>query len=107
MYKVPIRWNNLSLICIEWMPGPDFEALGMCSSHWKVVEGVMQPRTWENDPFGGGGGVCDLVHTQKEELSQSKQIKLTIYTKGDINLASYGQDHADMGAKGRKTGFGA
>ena len=99
MYKVPINWNNLSLIRIGWMPGPDSEALGMCSSHWKVVEGVMQPRTWENDPFRG---VCDLVHTQKEELSQSKHIKMTIYTKGDINLASYGQDHADMGAKGRK-----
>jgi hypothetical protein len=58
MYKVPIRWYNLSLICIRWMPGPDFGVLGMCSSHWKVVKGVMQPRTWENGPFGR---VCDLV----------------------------------------------
>ena len=76
------------------MPGPDFEALGMCSSHWKVVEGVMQPRTWENDPFWG---VCDLVHTQKDELSQSKHMGMTIYTKGNINLASYWQNHADVG----------
>ena len=56
MYKVPIRWYNLSLICIGWISGPDF------ASHWKVVKGVTQPKTWENDPFGG---VCDLVHTQK------------------------------------------
>ena len=68
-----------------------------CPSHWKVVKGVIQPRTWENDPFGG---VCDLVHTQKDELSQSKHMGLTIYTKGNINLASCGQDHADVGAKG-------
>ena len=46
-----------------------------------------------------GGRVCDLVHTQKDELSQSKQMGLTIYTKRNINLASYGQDHADVGAK--------
>ena len=48
------------------------------------------------------GGVCDLVHTQKDELSQSKHMGFTIYTKckGNINLASYGQDHADVGAKG-------
>ena len=26
----------------------------------------------------------------------------TIYTKGNINLASYGQDHTDVGAKGVK-----
>ena len=97
IYKVPIRWYNLSLICIGWIPGPDFGALGMCSSHWKVVKGVIQPRTWENDPFGG---VCDLVHTQKDELSQSKHMGLTIYTKGNINLASYGQDHADVCTKG-------
>ena len=25
---------------------------------------------------------------------------LTIYIKGNINLTSYGQDHADVGAKG-------
>ena len=55
----------------------------------------MQPKTWENDPFGG---VCDLVHTQKDELSQSKHMGLTIYTKGKLNWASYGQDH--VGAKG-------
>ena len=78
----------------------------MCCSHWKVVKDVMQPSTWETDPFGGGGGVCDLVHTQKDELSQSKRMGLTIYTKGNINLASYGQDHADMGAKGRKPVLG-
>ena len=47
-------------------------------------------------------GVCDLVHTQKDELSQSKHMDLTIYNKEKINLASYGQDHADMGAKGGK-----
>ena len=99
MYKVPIRWYNLSLICIGWIPGPDFGALGMLSSHWKVVKGVMQPRTWENGPFGG---VCDLVHTRKYELSQSNHIGLTIYTNGNINLASCGQDHADVGAKGGK-----
>ncbi|OEU11808.1 hypothetical protein FRACYDRAFT_244932 [Fragilariopsis cylindrus CCMP1102] len=52
MYKVPIGWYNLSLICIGWISGPDFGALGMCSSHWKVVKGVMQPRTYENGPFG-------------------------------------------------------
>ena len=65
-----------------------------------TVKGVMQPRTWENGPFWG---VCDLVHTQKNELSQSKHMGLTIYTKGNINLASYGQDHTDVGAKGRKS----
>jgi hypothetical protein len=31
---------------------------------------------------------------------------LTIYTKGNINLASYGQDHADVCAKGGKPVFG-
>ena len=40
-------------ICIEWIVGPDFGAQDMCSSHWKVVKGVIQPRTWENGPFGG------------------------------------------------------
>ena len=50
------------------------------------------------------GRVCDLVHTQKDELSQSKD--LTIYNKEKINLASYGQDHADVGAKGGNL-FGA
>ena len=54
MYKVPIRWYILSLICIGWIPGPDFGALGLCSSHWKVVKGVMQPRTWENGQIRGG-----------------------------------------------------
>ena len=48
----------------------------------------------------GGGGVCDLVHTQKDEFSQSKHMGMTIYTKENINFASYGQDHADVGAKG-------
>ena len=86
-----------------WIPGLDFGALGMCSSHWKVVKGVIQPRTWENGPFGG---VCDLVHTQKDELSQSKHMGLTIYTKENINLASYGQDHADVGARGGKPVLG-
>ena len=57
----------------------------MCSSHWKVVKGVMQPRTQKFE------GVCDLVHTQKDEL---------FHTKGNINLASCGQDHADVGAIG-------
>ena len=65
---------------------------------------MIQPRTWENGPFLG---VCDLVYTQKDDLSQSKHIGLTIlYTKGNINLASYGQDHADVGAKGGKPVFG-
>ena len=72
----------------------------MCSSHLKVVKDVMQPRSWENGIFGE---VCDLVHTQIDELSQSKHMGLTIYTKGNINLASYGQDHTDVGAKGRKS----
>ena len=54
----------------------------------------------------GGGGVCDLVQTQRDELSQSKHMRLTIYTKGNINLASYGQDHADVGAKGEKPPLG-
>ena len=58
MYKVPIRWYNLSLICIGWIHGLDIGALGMCSSHLKVVKGVMQPRAWENGPFEGvWGGV--------------------------------------------------
>ena len=106
MYKVPIRWYNLSLICIGWIPGPDFGALGMCSSHLKVVKGVMQPRTWENGPLGGGGGECDLVHTQMDKICQSKHMGLIIYTKGNINLASYGQDHAKVGAKGGKPVLG-
>ena len=55
----------------------------------------------------GGGGVCDLLHTQKYELSQSKHMGLTIYTKENINLASYGQDHANVGAKGEKPVLGA
>ena len=67
------------------------------SSHLKVVKDVMQPRTWENGPFGE---VCDLLHTQKNKLSQSKHMGLTIYTKGNINLVSYGQDHANVSAKG-------
>ena len=54
--------------------------------------------------FGGGG--CDLVHRQKYELSQRKHMGLTIYTKGNINLTSYGQDHADVGAKGGKPVLG-
>ena len=36
----------------------------------------MKPRTWENGPFEG---VCDLVHTQKDELSQSKHMGHTIW----------------------------
>ena len=46
---------------------------------------MMQSRTWKNGPFGGEG-VCDLVHTQKDELSQSKHMGLTIYTKGNKKL---------------------
>ena len=57
-------------------------------------------------PIWGGGGVCDLVHTQKDELSQSKHMGVTKYSKGDINLANYGLDHADVGAKGRKPVLG-
>ncbi|OEU12866.1 hypothetical protein FRACYDRAFT_244139 [Fragilariopsis cylindrus CCMP1102] len=53
MYKVPIRWYDLSLLCLGCIPGLDFGALSMCSSHWKVVNDVMQTRTWENGPFGG------------------------------------------------------
>ena len=65
---------------------------------------MIQPRTWENGPFRG---VCDLVHTQKKSgLSQSKHMGLNIYTEGNINLASYGQDHADVGAKGGKPVLG-
>ena len=52
------------------------------------------------------GGVCDLVHAQKDELSQSTHIGLTIYTKGNLKLASYGQDHADVGTKGEKPVLG-
>ena len=103
MYKVPVRWYNLSLIYIGWIPGLDIGVLGMCSSHWKVVKSVKQPETWENGPFWG---VCDLIHTQKDKLSQSKHMELTIYTKGNIKLASYGQDHADVAAKGRKPVLG-
>ena len=51
-------------------------------------------------------GVCDLVHAQKDELSQSKHMVLIIYTKGNMNLASYGQDHADVAAKGEKLVLG-
>ena len=40
-------------ICIGWISGRDFGVLGMSSSHLKVVKGVIQPRTWENGPFGG------------------------------------------------------
>ena len=60
-------------------------------------KGYDTPRTWENDPFGG---VCDLVNAQKDELSQSKHMGLTIYTKGNINLGSYGRTMLDVGAKG-------
>ena len=63
----------------------------------------MQPRTWEMAHLGG---VCDLVHAQKNEWSQSKHMVLTIYTKGNINLASYGQDQAGVGAKGGKPVLG-
>ena len=52
------------------------------------------------------GRVYDLVHTQKDELSQSKHMELTIYTKGNIKLASYGYDHADVDAKGEKPVLG-
>ena len=64
---------------------------------------MIQPRTWENGPFLG---VCILVHAQKDELSQSKHMGLTIYIKENINLASLGQDHADVGAKGGKPVWG-
>jgi hypothetical protein len=64
---------------------------------------MLQPRTWENGPFWG---VCDLVHTPKDELSQRKHMVLTIYTKGNIFLASYERDHADEGAKGGKPVLG-
>ena len=57
-------------------------------------------------PIWGGVEVYDLVHTQMDELSQSKHMGLTIHTKGNINLVSYGQDHADVGAKGRKPVLG-
>ena len=33
-------------ICIGWISGTDFGAQCMCSSHWKVVKGVIQPRTY-------------------------------------------------------------
>jgi hypothetical protein len=45
MYKVTVRWYSMSLICKGWIPGQDFGELGMCYSRWKVVKGVMQPRT--------------------------------------------------------------
>ena len=64
---------------------------------------MIQPRTWENGSFGG---VCDLIHAQNDELSQSKHMGLIIYTKENINLASYGQDYADVGAKGGKPVLG-
>ena len=47
-----------------------------------------------------GGRVCDLEDTQRKKISLGKHMGLTIYTKGNINLESYGQDHADVGAKG-------
>ena len=51
-------------------------------------------------------GVCGLVHTQRDELSQSKHMGLTIYTKENITLTSYGKDHADVGAIGEKPVLG-
>jgi hypothetical protein len=39
-------------------------------------------------------------------LSQRKHMVLTIYTKGNIFLASYERDHADAGAKGGKPVLG-
>ena len=88
---------------IEWISGLDFGALGMCSSHWKVVKDVIQPRILENGQFWG---VCALVQAQKDEISQRKHMRLTTYTKGNINLTSYGQDHADGGARGGKPVLG-
>ena len=32
-----------------------FGELGMCTSHWRVVKEVMQPRTWKMAHWGGGG----------------------------------------------------
>ncbi|OEU07128.1 hypothetical protein FRACYDRAFT_251907 [Fragilariopsis cylindrus CCMP1102] len=40
MYNVPIRGYNLSLICLGWIPGPDFGVLGI----W-----VLKP--WSNSFF--------------------------------------------------------
>jgi hypothetical protein len=51
-------------------------------------------------------GVIDLVRTQKDELSQSKHMGMTIYTKENINLVSYGQEYSDVGAKGGKPVLG-
>ena len=45
------------------------------------------------------GDMGPITHS-KDELSQSKHMGLTICTKSNINLASYGQAHADVGAKG-------
>ena len=52
------------------------------------------------------GRVCDLVHTQRGELSQSKHMGMTIYTKENINLVSYGQENSDVGARGGKPVLG-
>ena len=45
-------------------------------------------------------GVIDLLHTQKDELSQSKHMRMTLYTKENINMVNYGQEYSDVGAKG-------
>ena len=52
------------------------------------------------------GGYVTYYTLKKDKLSQSKHMGLTIYTKGNIILASYGRDHADVGAKGEKPVLG-
>ena len=78
------------------MSEPNFRALGLFYPHRREVKGVLQPRTWGNGPFLE---VCDLLHTQKVELSLNKHMGLTIYTKLNLLLVLYVDYPADERAK--------
>ncbi|OEU10485.1 hypothetical protein FRACYDRAFT_246948 [Fragilariopsis cylindrus CCMP1102] len=47
MYKVPIRWYNLSLICIGWIPGPDFWALARYLGFETMVQFLLLLLLWQ------------------------------------------------------------
>jgi hypothetical protein len=55
---------------------------------------MQLPRTWENGPFGGG--VCDLVHTQKDDYPKGVD---HIHQRQDKLGELWTQDHADVGTK--------
>lgn len=84
------------------MSGPDFQALGLFYPHRREVKGVLQPRTWGNGPFLE---VCDLLHTQKDELFRNNHMGLTIYTKGTLKLVQVGTLMLDVRAKVEKPVF--